>query len=723
MRFPDNVRYYMHRTFTSGTLGQIWYLLMMFSVMFIIGWLMLCWIYGFHDMITSDFIIKNVDYKILDRKPYELVIDNLFSSANTNEVTRDYQWIDMAMGLIGVCFMAVLTAVWSNYCSKISSNFINGLSHYHVENHFVIFGSCDLVSSLVKNLLEVNPKTYIIIQTMSNVDNFRKELYANLERKQHKYVIVYYGDKTSPTDLKYLNLPKVREIFIIGEKEETNISSDYLNSRETAHDATNMQCFENIWKSFKKKPAERISCRVMFDYQTTFSIFQFVDMIQEARDIMMFKPFNSDEIWAQRVLLNKSLHPKQTDDYKPLEGLVYDDSKFVHLVIAGMNSSAVALAIQTAQMCHYPNAVRRPGFNTRITFIDPNAKENMHRLMNHYTELFAVSKWRYVAKPESDYFDNSKGIYTSTADDKTWTNSLKNGSSPYSDKYLGDNFVDIDWEFIEGDLPDPHIRRYLDDTAADQKSILNIAICYNDADRALGTSINMPSAVYDSENTVQILVFQDKSDKLVNMIARENKNATNPNYKYSLLRAFGMIKDTFSYSMMMETERLAMKFSDRYYVEYLKTQEEMKKIYSEEAFRKFEESRKDIFVQGKSNSAKHWSNIYNANTIWTKLRSVHYSGKGGLTEEEKELLAKVEHNRWTMEQLLMNYRPLTEEEQKMVCEDMDYFTMNVKKEKLKGGKMAHLDICSFERLHEVDPYTVPYDQALMEMITDMIEEE
>ena len=42
---------------------------------------------------------------------------------------------------------------------------------------------------------------------------------------------------------------------------------------------------------------------------------------------------------------------------------------------------------------------------------------------------------------------------------------------------LGDKIVDIDWEFIEGDISNPNIRDYLIDAASDPDSVTNLAIC------------------------------------------------------------------------------------------------------------------------------------------------------------------------------------------------------------------------------------------------------
>ena len=68
-----------------------------------------------------------------------------------------------------------------------------------------------------------------------------------------------------------------------------------------------------------------------------------------------------------------------------------------------------------------------------------------------------------------------------------------------------------------------------------------------------------------------------------------------------------------------------------------------------------------------------------------------------------------------MEQLLMRFRPLTLEEQK------ELLNGNLDKEALKGERMAHSNICSWERLKEIDPDAILYDKAMIEALPEVYE--
>lgn len=98
---------------------------------------------------------------------------------------------------------------------------------------------------------------------------------------------------------------------------------------------------------------------------------------------------------------------------------------------------------------------------------------------------------------------------------------------------------------------------------------------------------------------------------------------------------------------------------------------------------------------GKSTIAKRWSNLYCANSFDTKVRAA-----GIDLNSDEDLrdsitisnLAKVEHNRWIMEQLLMGVRPV----------DRSYADKLPINDKLTRSKLKsqniHPDLISNEKL-------------------------
>ena len=108
-----------------------------------------------------------------------------------------------------------------------------------------------------------------------------------------------------------------------------------------------------------------------------------------------------------------------------------------------------------------------------------------------------------------------------------------------------------------------------------------------------------------------------------------------------------------------------------------------------------------------------WSSIYNGNTLWTKLRSIGFNPQNPVIDENAiQTLADVEHNRWNVEELLMNFRYLTSAEQ------ADVIANKLTKNQMKS-KMAHLNICSNKRLLEIDKGAQRYDKDLTAVLGEI----
>ena len=72
-------------------------------------------------------------------------------------------------------------------------------------------------------------------------------------------------------------------------------------------------------------------------------------------------------------------------------------------------------------------------------------------------------------------------------------------------------------------------------------------------------------------------------------------------------------------------------------------------------------------------NVKRMSCIYNAMTIPTKMRSLGLDENDwdkfyDIPQQDIEIMAQVEHNRWSVEELLLGFRPCTDEEQE--CNSM-----------------------------------------------------
>ena len=633
--------------------------------------------------------------------------------------------------------------------------------------HYVIIGANDMVEGIVQQLFSkdkarldiFNP--YILIQTSQDVESFRRALFSNLTVSQQKRVIIYYGNRASKVDVKDLCLKQALEVYILGEDAR-------VDDIESYHDTINMECLRLISedisgcsKFYKDKTSDkRLVCRVMFEYQTSFSVFKVTD-INVAK--IKFLPFNYYEKWAQNVLICQKTDPDEIrkGKYLPLEGpegIKPDDTAFVHVMIVGMSRMGIALAIETAYLAHYPN-YETNGKRTKITFIDTAADVEKDYFMSRFKALFALSHWRYGAVSGSR-IKWGKG------------NEIKDC------EHLGGDFIDIEWEFLKGSIESPAVQQYIASCSEKEDARLTVAMCIPENSRAIAAAAYLPDSVYQSKNTLRVLVYQRLNDELVRQIGENNSRYDGK------LKAFGMARSCYDSDLVEISESMAASIANAYdayvwgqiierfsagalmeddyktltdyrYSSDLKTKQQVeslcadfiKKHQAEKDYSKVKEAQ-EAFVKtidlvmsnaqksdkkidsvsktnsGKTAPAKMWSNHYNIYSMWTKFRSVATSDGhsfnplkedfDGLDSEMMKHLGQMEHNRWNVEQLLLRYRPLTAEEQTEAKVQSLTASKNIK-EKYKG-KFAHLDICSNQMLDLVDYKMSELDKALIKVL-------
>lgn len=559
--------------------------------------------------------------------------------------------------------------------------------------HYVIIGGNDMVEGVVKQMLE-NKKT-ILIQTMRDVEEFRRALFSILNEEEQKRIIIYYGSRTSEKDIKELCVENAEEVYILGEETRTDDIESY-------HDTMNMECLNLIRDYIAQTTSvlnkeNRLVCRVMFEYQTTFSVFQFYDIDKKVEAYIDFRPLNYYESWAQKVLVNKEIKPEKLrdaaarGDYLPLEGIEgikKNDDSYVHLFVVGMSRMGVAMGVEAAHLAHYPNYESK-NVRTKITFIDKNATEEKDFFMGRFKELFALSHWRYGE------VDN---------DSLAWCKS----HTPSGLDYLGGDFLDIEWEFINGGIEQAAIQDYIL-ASTNPSAIVTVAICLPESNRSHAAALYLNKKIYESKSVIQVLVYNRYGDSIVKSL--HSNEAKHP--YLNKVKSFGTPKACVDVGFLKQSEVIGAAIGDKY--------SEIKRMYIDPAQKEAGLGDGKGGYKGKSSTAKSWSNIYNGNMVWTKLRSIDYKG-GALSQAEIALLSDVEHNRWNIEQLLLNFRPLTEKEQQEVIGAVLGITEKMdRKEELKG-KMAHLNICSNKRLAElrhIDVAARAYDEGLTTLLPDI----
>jgi hypothetical protein len=602
----------------------------------------------------------------------------------------------------------------------------------------VVVGANEVASSVIKHLLDKGNR-YVILQTSSNIDQVRQVLQSHLTEAECKKVIIYSALRDSLEEIKALHLAQASEIYILGE-------NTVLENGETYHDAMNMRCLNlmaEVLKNDEKRNGPKI-CHVLFEYQTTYSVFQHSDISQDIKDVIDFMPFNRYESWARRVMVDNvaidlvdredgagkmqgqaSISLREQIDYMPLdgyEGIAPEDEKHVHFIVVGMSKMGVAMATQAMHLAHFPNTYKYPNQRTRITFIDANADKEMLFFKGRYTTLFELVRQRYL--DASQYLDRD-----TIQSEYGWRDPMEDYNSPW--KHLGTdgkNFMDVEVEFIKGELQSPSVGEYLRTVLDDETAKVTIAVCLPYTHEAIAASLYMPREVYVKKQLQQIWVYQrEASDIISNLTGNRTENQFD---LYKKLRPFGMVYGEYmdNESHLIKAQLVNAKYNED--IVYLPAVFGVKTEEEQEAE---EKNNCEIFKEwNKLSVAKKWSNRLVADSIYLRIRSidgvpiVNTFNKIGVEEDiakkvkkylddkfefYKDELAVCEHHRWNVEQLMMGYIPCNKQQFDeflgWVCKG-DMNSHRVKRGGLKKpNSKIHLDICGMDAkgkpLNDVDP--------------------
>ena len=622
----------------------------------------------------------------------------------------------------------------------------------------IVFGANEIASSVIRNLLtpkrkgEINYKCegnnrYVILQTSRKADKVRTELASHLNEEELKKVIIYKAQRDSIEEIENLGLRYSTEIYILGE-------SAFIDGGETYHDAMNMRCANMIAVELEQSRKEREEqkkkkgcsvrkvCKVMFEYQTTSSIFQFSDISKLVKDNLIFIPFNRYESWARKVIVDGTC---EGIDYTPLDGkgIQKDSNEFVHLVIVGMSKMGVALGVEALQQAHYLNSDRA---RTRITFIDTNADKEMAFFKGRYANMFELVRHRYVNKTKAD----------DPKSNENWTDPMAADSCKW--KHLsedGENFLDVEIEFIKGEIESEGIRDYLKQLSLNRNAKLTMAICLTYTHQAVAAALYMPMEVYKNDRLQQIWVYQRESEDIISNLNNECNDL-----RYKKMRPFGMLYGEYMSDRALYLKALLVN------VAYSITNNYNKVGWPKDILDKKDAGYVEARKSWKTLSIdKRWSNKYYADSIYIKIRNIlinkdEYSSPQKVMnllnndfkntidtiskaiEENSKPLSVCEHNRWNIQQLMLGYSPCDKEldqifnlinngrDKELIKERYIKWKeihlhdsscdKKIKDDVKESALRIHPNLCSYNHLDEVDSGAKKYDSDMNAAITRII---
>lgn len=697
--------------------------LVVFVVPFVL-YAMMCWKKSPKEMLFQDALYECFDsqleckYKKQQENPTLLwtifyhYIDPGNQHMTTTKPGRNWAATIAVFGYI--LLNGLLVAVLIGWFDRRRDQWTKGEVRYKkrtfgLNRYAVVIGSNEVASSVIKNLLsnrmnnEINFKCegdnkYIILQTCRDADAVREELASRLTEEELKKVVIYKALRDSEEEIEKLNLKYATEIYVLGE-------STLLDGGETYHDALNMKCVNLIAECLKdkneNKKFKRKVCKVMFEYQTTYSIFQFSDVSEKIKTNLVFIPFNRYESWARKVMVESfsNYNDGSLITYTPLDGkgIKADSDEHVHFVIVGMSKMGVAMGVQALLQCHYMNYSAAESVvndkeredlknkrRTRITFIDTNADKEKDFFMGRYSNLFSLTRHRYFdANQDKLYLDP----------EYEWEDPMQSADCKW--RHLsrgGQNFIDVEIEFVKGELESKGVRQYLRNISDENKdyvkeSKLTVAICLTQTHQAIAASLYMPLEIY--KKAQEIWVYQRESSDLVrNLIDTGIKDR-----RYKKLRPFGMLYGEYMSDRKHEY-LMPMLVNEAYNIGVNGGTGSDIDLSKKETYKQIRDTWKVLSID------KMFSNRYFVDSIYLKIRSVMKDSSQCLTytniiellrndndfiNKLKPLLGNTnlnisEHNRWNMQQLLFGYSPCDE------SVDKEFEELNKKLDKKERDK-------------------------------------
>lgn len=571
------------------------------------------------------------------------------------ELSLRHRLFHLIIALFGaVFFTGMLISVISNMLEGRVAAYKKGLVRYPFSDHILILGANEMVVNMVKAFAS-HPKTArrdIVVLSNTDIEQLRSRLYSELDTRERRNLTLLFGSRDSDEELRRVQVLKAFRVYILGECDEVE------------HDAVNIACYERV-KTLCALRREVMKCYLVINNVTSFHVFQY--RRNENDPHLELTIINSLENWAQQVLVSHR-HERMVYPALDREGIGADSDKSVHFVVVGMTQMALAMATTAAHIAHYPN-FRTRRRRTRISFISPQIEQEMNFFKGHYRNLFDLSHstlrtWNYDGREKEPVVEVPQGQY-------------------------GD-FLDVEWEFIDGGIETPQVRELIRRWCTHRDyadEILTFAVCGKDPVANIAAALYLPVEI--EQRQVPVFVYQPNMGKILEL--------ANKTLRYAHVFPFGMKHDCYDpalHDCIVNAKRINYLYNKaEEYVTMPAGEDELDRMWYGLSF------------------ANQLSNIYAANSIPGKLRSLGWSGAefAGMTEEQVDLLAEVEHNRWNVEKLLVGFRAMPRDRRTAVSAKEAV--------RLKKECFIHKDIAPYDELSESSRR---YDRVIVRHIGDVI---
>lgn len=552
------------------------------------------------------------------------------------------------ISILGIVLLSgLIVSLLVNYLKQRSIRWKKGELHYsfgtrfghclyHLfslnNNYCVVIGGHETANGLISQL--VNKYNRIIVFSDCDIEQYRSDVESILKNEEQCNKIVFYqGKRNSEADLHHLDVhcSRLKEIFILGENTEKG-------EPEEAHDALNMRCVSILSKLIdNKKRKEKLDCYVFFENQSTSLLFQKNDIDETIKKNLNFIAYNFYELWAQKVLSGfKGLHYPHKFPFNNLKNEEILDAnldKHLHIIIIGMTKSGIALALEAARSCHYPNfaasqmqaefgssGLRIDGLKkmenrrTRITFIDTNAKRQEMAFRARHPHIFEFCLWK-------------------SSSNKTWC-------KPPKQDEKSQVYTDVEFEFIHANIESIEARDYVQSAINDPTALVTIASCLSTTPKALSAMMYLP-ITDKKKQEINMLVYQPIDSSLVDILPKG-------------ILHFGKTSETIDLDFIHEVESRARR------INYVWSNKEFNYTEQSNTTSKSNTEESIIKLWQEQVESKRWSSRYQACALMQRSNWINYNKaeESSISEDAKKwfdgIMERTEHNRWIMSQLIFS---------------------------------------------------------------------
>lgn len=397
------------------------------------------------------------------------------------------------------------------------------------------------------------------------------------------------------------------------------------------------------------------------------------DRLSHKADIMATTP---DDLLAKSLLVRL---PGIDNHFPALDRapVLYSSQETIHLVLFGASQLTEAMAVNAALVAHYPNYTRDTSLRTRITIVDDHVAPFRDRLLQHYGHLFDNSYYRIIDLNDAD-------------------------PQPFVHHPMYEaerkDFVDVEWEFVGSTVGNSVLRQKLSQWSASDRQQLTLAFCYGDMERNVEAAFSMPDTIYSTRTPVLCHTSQQARLNLAcgdgqrSSIHPFSHNDCHLLTLYTLKRMAKMVNYVYTRCFSLGPG------------EPVTAPAHIEEAAVEEAWASL------------TSFSSQYSNLCNAMALGAKMHSAglatgDWQSYYALSRDEILQLSEVEHNRWSVEKLLLGYRPVTNEEQRAVEADI------AQKALLKHNKV-HYDLRAYSDLRSdaTGKNVNIYDMALTQSI-------